>query len=284
MAHSLARCDEMYLLSRGSGETILFLHGIPTSCRLWDGVIERMFGQFTCMAVDLPGLGRTAEAAQGFRQLEALAAKIEDLRIKCKVEKWHLVGHDAGCAIAVHYAHQFPDQVGRLALLTPSIFPELRPFSLFEMLRKRFLGEAMAPAINLLFWELVMRRVAEGNKDLIEMVKDFRAPFAGFRGAWRLMSLLRWGNPIDVLGSVPALLPQLLMPTLIVHGATDPAVPTVFATRASKLIPHSEMVLLDAGHFLPMNEPGRIADELLRFFGIHGDLLSKWDEVAVATD
>ncbi len=283
MANSLARCDDMYLLSRGSGEAILFLHGIPTSCRLWDGVIERISGQFTCMAVDLPGLGRTAEAAQGFRQLDAFAANIEALRIKCKVEKWHLVGHDAGCAIAVHYAHQFPEHVGRLALLTPSIFPELRPFSLFEVLRKRFLGEAMAPAINLLFWELVMRRAAHGNKDLIEMVKDFHAPFGGLRGAWRLMSLLRWGNPVDVLGSIPAMLPQLLMPTLIVHGATDPAVPSAFAERASKLIPNAQMVLLDSGHFLPMNEPGRIANELARFFGSHEDLPAKWEEVAVAT-
>jgi len=272
----------MYLLSRGSGEAILFLHGIPTSCHLWDAVIEKMFGQFTCMAVDLPGLGRTAEAAHGFRQLDAFAAKIEDLRTQCKVEKWHLVGHDAGCAIAVHYAHQFPEHVGRLALLTPSIFPELRPFSLFEMLRKRFLGEAMAPAVNLLFWELVMRRVARGNKALIEMVKDFRAPFGGLRGAWRLMSLLRWGNPVDVLGSIPAMLPQLLMPTLIVHGATDPAVPSAFAARASELIPNAEMVLLNAGHFLPMNEPARIAKELLRFFGGHEELLPGWEAVGVA--
>jgi haloalkane dehalogenase len=283
MAHSLARCDDMYLLSRGSGEAILFLHGIPTSCRLWDSVIERMFGQFTCMAVDLPGLGRTAEAPQGFRQLDAFAANIEGLRTKCKVEKWHLVGHDAGCAIAVHYAHQFPEHVGRLALLTPSIFPELRPFSLFEMLRKPFLGEVMAPAISLLFWELVMRRVVDGNKDLIEMVKDFRAPFGGLRGAWRLMSLLRWGNPVDVLGSVPALLPQLLMPALIVHGTTDPAVPAAFAARASELIPNAEMVLLNAGHFLPMNEPARIAKELLRFFGGHEELLPGWEAVGVAT-
>jgi pimeloyl-ACP methyl ester carboxylesterase len=284
MAHSLARCDDMYLLSRGSGEAILFLHGIPTSGRLWDGVIERMLGQFTCMAVDLPGLGRTAEAAQGFRQLDALAVKIEDLRTKCKVEKWHLVGHDAGCAIAVHYAHQFPEHVGRLALLTPSLFPELTPFSLFEMLRKRFLGEAMAPAINLLFWELVMRRVADGNKDLIEMVKDFRAPFGGLRGAWRLMSLLRWGDPIDVLGSIPAMLPQLLTPTLIVHGATDLAVPSAFAERASKLIPNAEMILLDSGHFLPMNEPGHIADELLRFFGSDEDSLQECTAVTAAAD
>jgi hypothetical protein len=41
------------------------------------------------------------------------------------------------------------------------------------------------------------------------------------------------------------------------------------------------MVLLDSGHFLPMNEPERIANELLRFFGSDEDSLLKWDEVAV---
>ena len=149
------------------------------------------------------------------------------------------------------------------------------------MLRKRFLGEAIAPAINLLFWELVMRRVAHGNRDLTEMVKDFRVPFGGLRGAWRLMGLLRWGNPVDVLGSIPALLPQLLMPALIVHGDADPAVPSAFATRASELIPNAEMILLNSGHFLPMSEPGRIANELLRFFGSHEDLPPKLEEAAV---
>jgi pimeloyl-ACP methyl ester carboxylesterase len=79
------------------------------------------------------------------------------------------------------------------------------------------------------------------------------------------------------------MLPQLLMPTLIVHGTTDPAVPSAFAERASKLIPNAQMVLLDSGHFLPMNEPGRIANELARFFGSHEDLPAKWEEIAVAT-
>jgi len=260
-------CNGMYLLSRGSGDAVLFLHGIPTNCQLWNGVIERMTDQFTCLAVDLPGLGRTAKMDGGFGKLDSLVAGIEELRIKCKVERWHVVGHDAGCAIAVHYAHQHQDRVGRLALLTPSIFPDLEPFFLFEMLRKPVLGEMIAPLINLIFWRLVMRRMFRGNKDLNAVVEDFHAPFAGVGGAWRLMSLLRWGNPAEVLGSIPGLLPGLMIPTLIFHGSQDGAVPERFATRASTLIPNSEKVLVDCGHFLPMNEPALIAGRLRSFFG-----------------
>jgi pimeloyl-ACP methyl ester carboxylesterase len=280
-----ARYDGMYLLSQGSGDPVLFLHGIPTSCQLWNGVIARMTDQFKCIAVDLPGLGRTAKKCRSFGELNALVAAIEALRIKCGIDKWHVVGHDAGCAIAVLYAYQHQEHVDRLALLTPSIFPDLEPFFLFELLRKPLLGEMMAPVINLIFWKLVMRRTFNGNQDMNAAVDDFHAPFSGPLGAWRLMSLLRWGKPAEVLASIPALLPDLTMPTLIFHGSKDRAVPERFATQASQLIPNAEKVLLDSGHFLPMNEPALIADRLLSFFDSNKALKPQWmANSAVAAD
>ncbi|HEV2710261.1 MAG TPA: alpha/beta hydrolase [Edaphobacter sp.] len=276
--NSQGKSDAMYLLSRGSGDPVLFLHGIPTSCHLWDGVVDRMEGTFTCMAVDLPGLGRTPKTREGFGELNTIVATLEALRIKNKVEKWHVVGHDAGCVIAVHYAHRYPAHTGRLALLTPSIFPELEPFFLFELLRKPLLGELAAPLINLIFWRLVMRRTLDGSQSGRDALADFRAPFSGPLGAWRLMSLLRWGKPAEVLAAIPTLLPELLMPTLIFHGALDPAVPAKFAMRASGLIPDSEMVLTNSGHFLPMNEPAVIADRLLNFFGRSTSVEPHWLE------
>jgi pimeloyl-ACP methyl ester carboxylesterase len=274
-----ASSARMHHISAGSGDPVLFLHGIPTSCHLWSRVIDRMSGQFTCIAVDLPGLGRTPRLPCGFRELDALAASIEALRIERGIERWHIVGHDAGCAIGVEYAHRYPHSVGRLALLTPSIFPDLKPFYLFELLRKPLVGELMAPAINLLFWKLVMRLAlkedANGNHDRDDIVHDFHAPFHGLGGAWRLMSLLRWGNPAEVLASMPGRLTELLVPTLIFHGKRDVAVPPGFATRAASLIPNSEVILLDSGHFLPMSESATIAGELLRFFGIDRRLESQ---------
>jgi pimeloyl-ACP methyl ester carboxylesterase len=261
----------MHQVCAGSGDPVLFLHGMPTSCHLWDCVIERTCGHFACIAVDMPGFGRTPRLPGGFRELDALAASIEALRIERGIEKWHIVGHDAGCAIAVHYAHRYSRHVERLALLTPSIFPDLKPFYLFEVLRKPVVGELMAPAINLLFWKVVMRAALEGdaksNADRDDIVHDFHAPFRGLAGAWRLMSQLRWGDPAEVLACIPEQLTELVAPTLIFHGKRDAAVPPTFATRAANLIPESELILLDSGHFLPLSEPAAIARELLRFFG-----------------
>jgi pimeloyl-ACP methyl ester carboxylesterase len=235
---------------------VLFLHGIPTNRRLWDGVTERMSDQFHCIAVDLPG----------FHDLTALAARLDEIRMERGVEKWHVVGHDAGCAIAVHYAHRFPERTGRLALLSPCVLPEFKPFYLFEILRRPVIGEMMAPLINLLFWKIAMRRVAAGNRDVNRIVRDFQTPFGGLRGSWRLMSLLRWGDPADVLAPIPALLQGIQAPALIFNGSKDPVVPDAFAKRVSDLLPDAELILLDSGHFLPLHAPRIIARELTRFF------------------
>ncbi len=108
--------------------------------------------------------------------------------------------------------------------------------------------------------------VEEGDADLTSAVEDFHAPFSGPFGAWRLMSILRWGNPREVLGPIAAMLPQLLVPTLIFQGSRDQAIPESFAHRASALIPQSKVVMVDSGHFIPLNNPGAVASELLQFF------------------
>ncbi len=257
----------MHLVARGSGHPILFIHGIPTSNELWTGVIDRLRKQFSCLAVDLPGLGKSPKAPHGFRQLQALAESIERIRIEQKIDKWHVVGHDAGSAIAVQYAHQFPERVERLALLSPALFPELKPFHLFRVVRCPMVGEVLAPAVNFVFWKVAMRRaLRERRAELAAAVKNFSAPFSGLWGAWRFMSVLRWGNPAEVLAAIPAMLPQLRMPTVIFQGVADPAVPQAFARRAGALIPNSRLVMVDAGHFIPLNNPEVVAAELQRFF------------------
>lgn len=257
----------MYLCSRGSGYPVLFIHGMPTSGQLWNGVIEKMLGNFTCLAVDLPGLGRTPKNGKGINHLDAIADQIERIRVANNIEKWHVVGHDAGSAVAVYYTYRFQKHVDRLALLSPAIFPDLKPFHLFRILRKPILGELLAPAVNAIFWKIAMRYAVEQSKNgLNDVVHDFHAPFSGTFGAWRLMAMMRFGDPAEVLAAVPEMLPQLLIPTLIFQGSRDPAIPQNFAQRASALIPQSKVITVDSGHFIPLNNPNVVATELLSFF------------------
>jgi pimeloyl-ACP methyl ester carboxylesterase len=121
--------------------------------------------------------------------------------------------------------------------------------------------------VSLVFWKMAMRLAVEKRRtETRGAIDDFRAPFAGIRGAWRMMSVLRFGDPAEILAAVPAMLPQLAAPTLICHGATDRAIPGVFAKRAASLIPNSRVVIVDSGHYLPLNRPEALAYELQQFF------------------
>ncbi|MGC2163145.1 MAG: alpha/beta hydrolase [Silvibacterium sp.] len=256
----------MHVTCCGSGDPVLFIHGMPTNNRLWGGTIEHLRDRYTCFAIDLPGLGKTPRIQYGPGYMLQLAEQIEALRIEHNITKWHIVGHDAGSAVAVHYAHYFQQQVNCMALLSPALFPELKPYYLIEPLRKPILGEVLAPVIQAIFWKVAMRHALSDEEYGDEIVKDFHSPFSGFAGPWQFMSLMRWGKPAQLLAGVPDFLPHLLMPTLIFHGSRDAAIPEAFAHRASSLIPNASMVTLNTGHFIPLHEPKLVAASLDKFF------------------
>src|SRR5579885_161120 len=41
---------QVYLEERGSGEPILFLHGVPDSADMWSGIIDRLEDRYRCLA------------------------------------------------------------------------------------------------------------------------------------------------------------------------------------------------------------------------------------------
>jgi len=249
---------------QGDGDAILFIHGIPTNHRLWDEVIRKLSCNHRCFAVDLPGMGSTPFAPYSSDYLDRMATQIEELRIQNGVTKWHVVGHDAGSAIAVHYASRFGCSVACLVLLSPAIFPDLKPFYLLSPLRKPLLGEVLAPLVHFIFWQIAMRRAIDTKTNRV-LLRAFRKPFSGIAGAWRFMRLVRWGRPEDILGGIPAKLAELLVPTLVFHGTRD-VLPASFAERAALLIPNSTFVTLDAGHFVPLERPNEVVSRVRIFF------------------
>ena len=258
----------MHLLRRGSGQAILFIHGMPTNNHLWSGVVERLCADFTCLAVDLPGLGESPLEQYKGNYLQQWADRIESIRIRNGIERWHVVGHDAGSALAVQYAHAYKRRVSRLALLSPALVPDLKPYYLLELLRRPIVGEVLAPFINCVFWNVAMRRAAR-NEEGIEGPTHavFQKSFAGIEGSWKLMRTMRWGSPRDVLAHIPNYLPSLEMPTLLVHGSRDPAIPPSFINRARYLIPNVQILEMECGHFIPLNRPACLAAHLGDFFG-----------------
>ncbi len=252
---------------RGNGPPILFIHGIPTGGRLWDFVVEHVRDQHTCVVVDLPGFGESPPLTDGSRDPRRFAEELDKLGRDLGFTSWNVVGHDAGSTIAVHLAAAYPERTRRLALLSPPLFPEFRPPWFFHLLRTPALGEIFAPAIVLAIWNGGIQSIIERTDPaLTEILDSFRKPFRGLAGARRLTWLVRWGKPAEVLGRTAALLNKISAPTLILHGRSDGAIPSSFAEKAAQMIPDARVLFFDSGHFLPLNVPDAISDQLRTFF------------------
>ena len=252
---------------RGNGPPILFIHGIPTNGRLWDFVVERLQEQYTCVVVDLPGFGESPTLADGSRDPARFADDLDKLGRDLGFASWNVVGHDAGSTIAVHLAAAYPERTRRLALLSPPLFPEFRPPWFIHLIRTPVLGEIIAPAMIYAIWNGGIQSIIERTDPALpEILETFHKPFRGLAGARRLTWLVRWGNPEEVLGRAAALLNKVSAPTLILHGRRDGAIPVSFAERASQIIPDARVHFFDSGHFLPLNVPDAVSDQLRAFF------------------
>lgn len=254
--------------SRGKGEAVLLIHGMPTNGHLWDDVVRDLSRQFRCFVIDLPGMGGTPFLPYSPSYFEQVVAQIEQLRTRYRVQRWHVVGHDGGCAIAVQYAHQFPMRVGCMALLSPAIFPDLEPFFLLELLRKPILGELTAPLVHAIFWQIAMRRAIPHAHNTSQRA-SFHKTFSGIAGPWKLMRLVRWGRPEVVFQHLPSVLKSLDCPTLVIHGSRD-VLPESFAYRAAELIARSRILTLDSGHFIPLERAAQVSQNLMTYFRSRG--------------
>ena len=250
----------------GTGPLVLLLHGLSTSGRLWDYVVPTLRDAFTCVVVDLPGAGESPPLGKNELNPERYSQELEALRVQLAIPAWHIVGHDAGALVAVHYAAHWRSRLRKLVLCSPPLFPEHRIPGVFRLLRLPGLGELLALGGTQLLWMAFMQ-AGIGRRDARtrEIIDAFRQPYLGWAGARRFVRLLRWGDPAQVMGATARLLPTITAPTLIMHGTQDSAIPISFAQRAASLLPQAELRLLGCGHFLPLSCPAALSAQLRSF-------------------
>src|SRR3954447_14869685 len=104
---------------RGSGPTLLFLHGIVANGVLWRRVVPPLADEFRCITPDWPlgshELGLRDDADTTLPGLARLVAEVMDA---LDLDDVTLVANDTGGAIAQWVAVQDPPRLGRL-VLTP---------------------------------------------------------------------------------------------------------------------------------------------------------------------
>jgi pimeloyl-ACP methyl ester carboxylesterase len=241
----------------GSGEPVLFLHGFSLCTAHWAPVIAQL-PLFRCIAIDMPGHGRSGSVDYGGVDLrrwyrDMLAAVLDGLGI----ETVHLVGHSQGAMLGLFFALDAPERVRSLvAIGTPAVafgapLPSLRilarpgvgrfllsmpkPDRMYRRILADTLGEhalATMPAGLVRATYLGTRRRGFGRT-----VSTYRREM--FRGADEL-------PPRYVLSDDE--LRRIQQPTAVLCGRDEGNQNIAEARKRAALLPHGRFEVLPGGH------------------------------------
>jgi pimeloyl-ACP methyl ester carboxylesterase len=113
----------LHVQEAGSGPIIIMLHGIATSSESWSRLLPLLTPRFRCITIDLLGFGQSPKPDwYGYtpdEHIKNIHHTIKRLRLN---EPFILMGHSMGSLLALHYANKYPQNVGRLALLSPPVY------------------------------------------------------------------------------------------------------------------------------------------------------------------
>ncbi len=86
-------------LEQGSGEAVVFLHGIGGDAGCWQPQLDHFGKRRRAIAWDMPGYGRSALLDP--MTFPALADALLRLLDSLKIERAHIVGHSVGGMVAI---------------------------------------------------------------------------------------------------------------------------------------------------------------------------------------
>lgn len=116
--------SKIHYVDEGSGDPMLFLHGVPTSNYVWRNIIPILSQDARCIAPDLIGMGKSDKPDIGysiFDHIRYIEAFIEALQLK----NITLVLHGWGSLIGFHYAMNHQENIKGIVFYESHVRPTL---------------------------------------------------------------------------------------------------------------------------------------------------------------
>lgn len=102
---------------RGEGPVLFFVHGFLNDAAVWAKVIDELQGDFRCIAVDLPGHGRSQGSGPGSYGRDLVLDDIRAVMDSTGCGPAVMVGHSLGGYLSLAMAIEDPDRVTGLGLV-----------------------------------------------------------------------------------------------------------------------------------------------------------------------
>jgi alpha/beta hydrolase fold len=101
-----------HFVEAGTGEPMLFLHGLPDSWWMWHHQLAALASSHRVIAVDLKGYGQSDKKTGDYRAA-GVAEQLLALMDALDLDECNIVAHDRGAVIADHLGANHPKRVLR---------------------------------------------------------------------------------------------------------------------------------------------------------------------------
>jgi pimeloyl-ACP methyl ester carboxylesterase len=252
----------------GSGDTVLFVHGIGSSRQRWDPQVEALaLAGFHCVRLDLRGFGASGGAEQRVA-MDTFVADVVEFSSVIGAERFHLVGHSLGGMIAQKYAVDHRARVASLVLASTTSHNGRRATAFARAMvsfAERGFDGVLADALLRAEVEHALAEAFPRAPLPLEFLRSgMERPNPALANAWRAC--------IDF--SVKERLSELTCPVLVTHGTADRLIPFRAGQLIHEAIPHSEWVEQpQAGHSLHGERARPFTAALLAFLRRHSSRL-----------
>ena len=249
------------VLEGGEGSPLLFLHGAG-GIFAWEGVLPLLSAKFHVYAPLLPEFGQSTGLGyledqfdlflHGFDVIEALG-----------LERPYVVGESLGGWMAAEMAALRPKEIGRLALAAPvglwrdeAPIVDLFGMMPYELAPYLFHDQSCLAAQRMMFTQMLFSEKDDRTQEQVEILI---AMSRGFR------TVAKFLFPIPENGLEHRLW-RINSPTMIVWGAEDRFISSIYADIFREKIPNAEVVRIpNTGHLMSLESPEPLADAIIRW-------------------
>lgn len=247
----------------GDGDPVVFIHGLGSYIPAWNRNLAVLSRHFRCIAVDLPGYGKSSKPLHS-GTMDYYALVIMKLLNNLGIEKFSVCGHSMGGVVALKIALEHAERLNKMILVAPGgaeTYSEDEKFLVRSYLNAdRIMSnddEQIANNVKVNFHNfpeeaqfMIDDRIAMRNFDWFADHAEIVARSAN-----------------GVLNSdVPYRLNEIPIPTLGLFGENDKMIPNRFVhpwltvgdvihTFESSILDFQTVLLGECGHFIQFEKP-----------------------------
>ncbi|WP_051359314.1 alpha/beta fold hydrolase [Paucisalibacillus globulus] len=243
--------------------TIFLIHGFVASSYTFNRLKELLANDFSIIAIDLPGFGKSEKSTSFIYSFDNYA----NLILKCmdhfQIKEAYVAGHSMGGQIALYTAMKEPGRVKKLILFCSSgylpkakkhlIYSSYLPF-FHVFARRKINSQSVVKNLRNVFYD--------HSFITNDQIEEYGRPLQDKNFPKSLVRLLRHREG-DLTSEQ---LHDIKTPTLLIWGEEDKVVPLPIGRKLAKDLPNAKLVSYEkAGHLVTEEKSQQLYKEILSF-------------------